>query len=467
MELDFNRLEAETYRECCAEGRAKIKARLEKLDDLLTLGRDRGVYRHKGKRKATVKTVMGEVEYERAMRIRMCGDGAGSAVFLLDEAAGIGGAGAMSGLLCGLIAEPACAGPYREAARAVSAMTGQSVSHAAAWNVAQALGRRADARAREAAALAERGEGRGTAEAAVLFVEKDGVWPHLQGEARKEGGKSKEMKAGIACDGAEKEGKDRWRLTGKVAAASFEPAAEFGRRMEGAIAEIYNTDETRPRAANGDGAAWIKQGAEGEAAIYQLDPYHRNRAAAENVSDPGARGEVFRLPRSGDAGRLLERIDALAGSAGDEAEGKKLRALREYFGGNSGGLAGWKRRGLEVPEPPEGKECRNLGAMESNIFTIIGNRMKGGRARWSVSGANNLAGLLALRHTGRLQGALAGLASRALPQKYSVDAEAAPARGPDHEGAGREPRRGGAAPATPEYKFLRDIARGGGVFGQG
>ena len=41
--------------------------------------------------------------------------------------------------------------------------------------------------------------------------------------------------------------------------------------------------------------------------------------------------------------------------------------------------------------------------MESNIFTIIGNRMKHNRTSWSVAGANNLAVLLALHHTGQLR----------------------------------------------------------------
>lgn len=32
--------------------------------------------------------------------------------------------------------------------------------------------------------------------------------------------------------------------------------------------------------------------------------------------------------------------------------------------------------------------------MESNVFTLIGNRMKGRRACWSIDGGNNLAALL-------------------------------------------------------------------------
>ena len=35
-----------------------------------------------------------------------------------------------------------------------------------------------------------------------------------------------------------------------------------------------------------------------------------------------------------------------------------------------------------------------LGSMEGNVFTIIGNRMKGRRACWSIDGGNRLAALL-------------------------------------------------------------------------
>ena len=64
---------------------------------------------------------------------------------------------------------------------------------------------------------------------------------------------------------------------------------------------------------------------------------------------------------------------------------------------------------------------RRLGAMESNVFTIIGNQMKGGRACWSIDGGNNLARLLRLRHTGKLHNTLDRLTKWVLPEKYSEE----------------------------------------------
>jgi len=59
-----------------------------------------------------------------------------------------------------------------------------------------------------------------------------------------------------------------------------------------------------------------------------------------------------------------------------------------------------------------------MGCMESNIYTIIGNRMKGGRACWSIKGGNNLARLLCLKYTHRLSAALKNLSTCVLPERY-------------------------------------------------
>ena len=49
--------------------------------------------------------------------------------------------------------------------------------------------------------------------------------------------------------------------------------------------------------------------------------------------------------------------------------------------------------------PHEKIIATRLGSMESNVFTLIGNRMKGRRHCWSVAGANNLGLLLCEYHT--------------------------------------------------------------------
>ncbi len=91
-------------------------------------GRDRTRYRHKGQRKTVIKTVMGEVEYQRAM-YEVRGTNSGKRfVYLLDEAMGKTGSGFMSGLLAEKIVQASCESTYRAAARSISELSGQSIS---------------------------------------------------------------------------------------------------------------------------------------------------------------------------------------------------------------------------------------------------------------------------------------------------------------------------------------------------
>ena len=54
----------------------------------------------------------------------------------------------------------------------------------------------------------------------------------------------------------------------------------------------------------------------------------------------------------------------------------------------------YQKRGLQLPEPPEGMKYGNMGVQENQNCTVITMRMKGNRKRWSVKGANHMAKLL-------------------------------------------------------------------------
>jgi hypothetical protein len=457
--IDFNRLEREIFSRCCAAGREALKEQIEIWDVRLTETRDRSIYRHKGLRKTVIKTVMGEVEYSRALYVRQNGDGTKSSVYLLDEAMGKAGSGFLSGLLSGQIVEAVCAGSYRWAAQSVSEMTGQTISHQAAWNVIQALGQRVDDHEKAAAALAAKNKGTGAQEVEVLFEEQDGIWLHLQGRSREQFGSSYEMKVAIAYDGARRISKKRYELTGKVACANFESVSKFVCRKEGKIAETYCVDEIKTRILNGDGAQWIKQSISDEAVVFQLDAFHRNKAIRQYVRNPQMQKKIFELLYTKQIDNMLDFIETLSNSVEDEAEEEGLHTLHAYFTNNKNGLVGYHRRGLILPEPPEGKVYRRLGAMESNIFTIIGNRMKGGRACWSIDGGNNLARLLTLKHTKKLHETLEGLTNWVLPAKYAeeVTVKMTPRQIPMQVGKGYETRHAASFPSKPEYKWLREL----------
>ncbi len=98
------------------------------------------------------------------------------------------------------------------------------------------------------------------------------------------------------------------------------------------------------------------------------------------------------------------------------------------------------KRGIEIPDTyaPSNIHHARLGSMESNVFTLIENRMKGGRCCWSIQGGNNLALLLTAYHTSGLENLFAELP--APPKSKEVWKDTLPMFGaskvPEREGHG-------------------------------
>ena len=458
--VSFNEIEQLAQRAAFEYGRSIISSVLEELDEELRSGRDKTKYVNRGKKTSVIKTTLGEVQYSRTLYYVYEGDAKTGQVYLLDEAMGMSDSGHFSEMLRDLIVRMCCDGAYRNAARAVSEMTGQTISHTAAWNVVQAIGKRIDEHEQHEAVLAAENRGTGTIETGVLFEEQDGITLNLQGKDRKKYGERKEMKVAIAYDGAVKKGKNRYELTNKVACANFEGSADFVKRKDGVIAGAYSVDEIEVRFLNGDGASWIKQSKTGENVHIQLDPFHRNKAITRNVSNPEVKELITELLYAKEIDLMLHVIEVEALSTNDEDEREKYMALHTYFNNNKEGLVPVNRRGLIIPAPSEDKEYRSMGCMEGNIYTIIGNRMKGGRACWSTQGGNNLARILCLKHTHRLSATLRSLSSCVLPERYTEETVIkniySAAKVPPHEGKGYNGFKQTLIPSN--QKWLKDIA---------
>ena len=65
--IDFNSLERKIYEYGCSVACDFLKDCFQKLDTMLMKSRDKAIYRHKGHRKTCIKTLMGEVEFSRAV----------------------------------------------------------------------------------------------------------------------------------------------------------------------------------------------------------------------------------------------------------------------------------------------------------------------------------------------------------------------------------------------------------------
>ena len=456
--VEFKQIESEIFGIVCKIGCEMLKNVLEQYDASLCENRDKSLYRHKGTRKKTIKTIMGEVEFKRSVYETYSEENGKSFVYLLDREMKLQGSGFFSGLLSEFVVKSCCESSFRNAAGNISELTGQTISHTAAWQVVQNMGEQIEKKEKDLSQKARQHKSAGTLESKVLFEEQDGIWLKLQGKSRKEYGISREMKLAIAYDGSQKIGKNRYRLTNKVACAGFESVNEFVKRKEGVISEVYNTDEIELRFLNGDGAEWIKRSITDETVHFQLDPFHRNKAILNYVKDIKKRKVLMSLLYKKRTDDLLSCIEAYIDCSEDSEEIEQFSTLLKYFTSNKEGLIPIHRRGINIPED---KEYRRMGCMESNIFSIIGNRMKGRRACWSIKGANHLAKLLALKSTGRLEESISALTTLVLPEKYTeeISKEFSCSDIPKSIGKGYNGFKNiSVFPATAEYKWLRKLS---------
>jgi hypothetical protein len=450
--IDIREIEKMFYSAVLAAGRAAMAEYLEKLDDSMAVARDKKEYRDKGKRPTVLKTIMGEVENNRRVYTTEGEAGENVCVYLLDELLRIDTPGLISPMLSELVATAACESTYRETARQVSELTGQTISHQTAWSITQEVGTRVRMREEELAEQAQHNTGPGKLESKILYEEADGIWLKLQGKDRKTYGPSKEMKAAIAYSGVKQNGKRR-RLADKVACASFAGVKDFIKRKEGVIASIYRTSEIELRILNGDGANWITANNEATV-VYQLDPFHRNKAIQEYVNDPELRKLMMDLLYAKEIDSLLAVIEASINSTMEPEEQEKRQRLLGYFKNNKEGLVPYYRRSEKLPPVNKGLKIAHGGSMESNIFTLIGNRMKGRRANWSVRGANNMAALLCLKHTGRLSSVLTRLGPIVSLNVEQITAEFSSSKVPERVGKGYN---GFTHAPIPNMPWIKDI----------
>ena len=400
---DFSGLVKEIYRIVLGIGRELLRTALEQLDDEVLAGRDTTRYRSKGFQKTCIKTILGAVEYKRRVYVDEAAVESKRCVHLLDQELGIDKVGLVSEEVCQIAATAVCETTYRGAAELITETTGMDISAQGVWNIIQRLGESQVSLTKRHAELAQRHKGTGALVTKLLYEETDGIWLKLQGESRKKYGAAKEMKVGIAYDGVQwqqtKSGKRR-TLDNKVAYASFENVREFHKNKEGLVASRFDVDEIELRVYNGDGAQWIRQ-QNSDACIDVLDSFHRNKKITECVRDPQFASLLRSLLHSKNIDLLLDCLDAQINSVTDSSELAKLKELQTYYTENRDSLLGYYDRGIPIPETREPGVIHHarLGSMESNVFTLIGNRMKGRRACWSEKGANNLAMLLCQRHT--------------------------------------------------------------------
>ena len=395
--VTFKELEKKIFAYVCKAATEMTQIILEDYDRELHASRNTKEYRDKGCRTTTIKTVYGDVTYDRHVYQTTDEEGCKKYVYLLDEAVKMDKIGLISTNLAEKIASCVTENPYRVTADIISGTSGQTISHGGAWKLVQKLGERVSEEEALQVKQMNADETRGTREIKVLFEEMDGVWLRLQGKDHKSIAKQ-EMKVATIYEGWEKDDRTGSRLCGKKVLAGMEKSNEFHEKREAQIRSIYNADEIEYRILNGDGGSWIKDPYEPET-IFQLDRFHIRQEIKRKLNrDMEAMKAVEELLEAEKVDEMLEYIQMYADSVDTDDEkdsrGKKARELYQYLNNNKEGLVPYQKRGIQLPEPPEGMRYGNMGVQENQNCTVITRRMKGNRKRWSVNGANNMAKLL-------------------------------------------------------------------------
>jgi hypothetical protein len=420
--VTFKEIERSFFEIGCKMSKMLMGEFLEKLDEDLCKNRNKAELRHKGERKTSIKTLMGEVPLSRVLYKRYKDDGSAEYVFLLDEELGLDTIGLISPNLVEKILEHSCEMSYREVSQAVSDFTNQTISHQGVWNIIQVVGEKQEEVEKSMVESYEDSKLSGSREVPLLFEEADGLWLSIQGKNKEKRSKvKKELKVGVIYEGWTKRypSSKEYKTVGKTAFAGYMKPEEFKKLREAKVADKYNVDEIVYRVLNGDGAAWIRNGHDVEADIFQLDPYHLAKSIIRNVYDKQARRHILRWLKGGEFEKALNKIEDLKYECGGiESEVKKLTTLENYIKSNIDGIVVYKdRKNITLPKAPEGIEYRNLGTMERNI-NIFAKRMKGAKS-WSEKGANNLAKIIALKMEIGFKDRISTLISGQLSERFT------------------------------------------------
>ena len=417
-EINIKSLEKEIYDYACKLAAKAFSNFLEALDVELMKNRDKELLRHKGHRKTCIKTLMGEVEYSRAVYQVMDNECEKKFVYLLDEYVGFKNIGFISANLVERIADNICETSYGQTAKNISSLTGQSISHQGVWNVVQRLGKKVEEQENRYIELNKDINFHGDRETKVLIEEADGVIVRKQRRC-KEKGKNFEIKLALFHEGWKQTGKNRFELAEKNVVCGIENSKEFTKRKEAMISKIYNTDEIEMRIFNSDGGSWIKTLYEKDDSVcHQLDPFHVNKAIKGVGLGREFESNVFAYLKATQIDDMLGYVEAVLNSVDDDKEIEKVSELYSYLFNNRDSLVPYQNRGIKLPELNEGLVYKGMGNAEHNVYLTVAKRMKHRSASWSKEGSLNLCKILCLKVSHKLTETLETLSDFDLPDKF-------------------------------------------------
>lgn len=414
--IKFNELEKKIYSLVCELGCNILKDILENQDKVLMENRDKKIYRHKGYKVNCIKTLMGEVEYKRAIYLVENGKQK-QHIFLLDEQTNINTIGKISTNLAEKMLKTVVDTiSYRKGAEELKILTNETISHEGLRDLVYKIGKEIEQKEKELIKLHKQEKlYKGTREIPALFEEADGLWINLQGKDRKEQiekykkkcekqnkkyepltSVKSELKLHVIHEGWEKND-SRHPLINKTYIAGFMTPKTLEKIRNAKVYQKYDTEKIQLRVLNGDGANWIKNICSKDT-IYQKDSFHIHQEIIRDIKEKEYQEEINKMLEQKRYNEIPQYIEWLKYElGGEEKVVKKLTTLQKYL---KDGLPRYqdiaKEQRKEIPEAPEGVEYRDMGTMESQIFTVLKVKLSSGRKSWSKDGSTYMSKVCAL-----------------------------------------------------------------------
>ena len=311
--INFNELEKKIYKFVCDLGCRILKEIIEKYDKKLQDEREKNIYRHRGLKSDSIKTVMGVVDYKKTI-YEYEEDKQKKYIFLLDKNLKLSDFGKISENLTEKILNVAVeTNSYRDAASQIMQTLNISISHETVRDIVLRSGKKIIEKEKEEIELNKKEKlVAGIREIPVLFEEADGLWINLQGKDRdeqiekykencKKEGKEyieptsvkSELKLYVSYEGWKKDD-IRHSLVNKMYITGFIDSTELKKIRDAEIYQKYDVSKIQLRVLNGDGASWISQLAT-EETIQQRDNFHIHQEIVRDIQEEEHRRQLERL----------------------------------------------------------------------------------------------------------------------------------------------------------------------------
>lgn len=267
--INFNLLEKNIYKFVYELGCNLLKEIIENYDRELQNSRDKKIFRHRGLKQDSIKTVMGVVDYKRTI-YEVKENDQKKFVFLLDEALNLTEFGKISSNLVEKVLNLAVeTNSYRDAAEELMQNLNISMSHETVRDIVIKSGLKVNEKELEEIKLNKKNKLiAGTRVIPALFEEADGLWINLQGKDRQEQiekyklscekenkeyreptSVKSELKLHVSYEGWKKDD-ERHSLVNKMYIVGFMSSKEMRKRRDAKIFQTYDVSKIKLRVLN-------------------------------------------------------------------------------------------------------------------------------------------------------------------------------------------------------------------------